>query len=158
MQRPRVDEQHAPLERAGLAAAQAFAPAQVDEERVGGRRLERQAQRRAPVVEFAPDEFHLPRGQAAGVHQLQHQRAQVFVLDRRRIAVAERDELPLDPLAAGVRHQAVQLGPLRGNPLLVAEQPHARVEREMHDLPAQQLWKQLLPAPALRAIGDFARK
>jgi hypothetical protein len=52
----------------------------------------------------------------------------------------------------------MQLGPLRGYPLLVAKEPNARVEREMDDLAAKELGHQLLPARALRALDDFARQ
>ena len=79
VQWPRVEKQHAAFQRTGSAATQAFATAEVDKKRVRRGRLERQSQRRAPVVELAPDELHLLRGQAARVHQVQHERAQVLL-------------------------------------------------------------------------------
>jgi len=139
VQRSGVEEEHASLERAGLASPQAFASAEVYEERVRGRLLQCESQRRAPIVELTPDELDLRCGQAAGIHQLQHQRAQILVLDARRARFGERYEAALDLLRARERHQAVQLGPLRRYPLLVAKEAYARIERKVHDLAADEL-------------------
>jgi hypothetical protein len=88
MHRARIEEQHAPFERRGRAPAQAFARSEIDVERRDRRRLERQAQGRAPFVELVGDPFEMARGHVAGVHELQEQRDQVLVLDRRRAAAA----------------------------------------------------------------------
>ncbi len=147
VQRPGVEEQHVALERCRAASLQALAPAEVDV--VGGRYrggLEREPQRLAPLLELVVEVFEVPDRRVARVHELQHEHAQVGVLDRRRAARGvERHELPLEMLRQGKREQRVQLRPLRGNPLLVAVETDLGVEPEVHDLAQHELGLHLLP-------------
>ena len=158
MQRTRVEEQHAALERLGRAALQALAAAEVDVERRHARRLEREPQRRAPLVELAGHPFEVLRRQVARVHELQDEDGQVRVLDRRGAPAVGADRLALDPAAAGEREQRVQLGPLGRDPLLVAIEPDLRLEAEVDDLPGDDPGQERLPLAALSVVGDVVRE
>ena len=159
VQRPGVEEQHAALERPRAAALEARARAEIDVEACRDRRLEIQPQRRAPFGKLLDDPLEMARGEIARVHELQHQHAQVFLLDRRQPALGEhRDMLSLDLRRARHLEQRMQVRPLRRNPLLVAKEPDLGVEALMHDLSGDQLGQQRLPFVALRMIGNFARE
>jgi len=159
MQWARIEKQHAAFERRRRTATQARAAAEVDVERRDGGRLECEPQRLAPFVEVARHPIQMLRRQVAGIDELEDQRDQVFVLDRRRVAVGVRDEpLPLDLPRACEHEERMQLGPFRGNPLLVAKQPDLGVEAVVQDLAREELGQERLPLVALRMAGDFLRE
>ena len=101
----------------------------------------------------------MPRRQVAGIHELQHEHAQVLVLDRRQASVGQRrDRVSLDLRRAGHLEQRVQISPFGRNPLLVAEQADLRVETLMNDLARDQLRQQRLPLVALSVCADLTRE
>src|SRR6266567_2985963 len=95
---------------------------EVDVEARLGRGFEVQVQRRAPLGKLLCDPLEVARCEVAGVHELQHEHALVFVLDRGYGTIRQhRDGLPLDLRRAGHLEQRVHIGPFRRDPLLVAK-------------------------------------
>ncbi len=98
--------------------------------------------------------MRLPR-----INQLQHQNPQVLLLDGRQSAVGEHGHrLPLELRRARHLEQRVQVGPLRRNPLLVAEQADLGIKPLVRDLAGDELGQERLPLVALRVIADLARE
>ncbi len=157
MQRAGVEKEHVSLQRSGRAPTQARATSEVDIERGDRRRLEREPERLAPIVEVAGHPVEMPGGDVPRIDEVQDQGDDVFVLDRRRVSAGIRDKrVPLDLPRARMPEQRVQLGPFRRDPLFVSEQSDLGVEAEVHDLPRDELRQQRLPLVALRMAGDFA--
>ena len=84
---------------------------------------------------------------AAGVHRCGQRARRYFVLDARRARLRQR-RAGARSAASMRRTSGCALRPLRGNPLLVAEQPDARIECQMDDLATDELGHQFLRALA----------
>ncbi len=78
------------------------------------------------------------------------------MLDRRRIALrVERQRAALHLLRARTGEEVVELGPLRRDPRLVAQQPDLRVVAEMGDLAGDVLRELRTPLAALTVLGEL---
>src|SRR6516165_8473900 len=101
MQRAGVDEEHPSFERADRSALQTGTTREVDVERRGALRLDRESQRTAPLLESRRQPFDLARRHVAGVRLLEKKQLQALALDRRgTCARGEQQRLPLELLRA----------------------------------------------------------